>query len=455
MKIAIIGGGITGLTAGHEAAKSGADVTVYEASHRAGGCISSSDFTGQPVDEGPDAFLARVSWATDLCTELGLKDQLVAPAKRQAYVYSHGALRLLPAPNVLGVPLDMDALAASGIVSPQGIQRARQEPPYAGLAPDADITVGQFVRQQLGNEVAERLVDPLIGGINAASIDELSLRAAAPQLAGAASAGGSLVEALRQITQTTLASAPAAASTASTASAAPVFFTLREGLASLVDALVARLGERLKLCTPVTNLTDIDADRIIITVPASAASSLLVDVSPQTAACLESIRYASVVLLTLAFEAKDVEHPMDGSGYLVPAVEGRLLTACSWASTKWAHIGLPNQVVLRASVGRYGQQQATQMDDAHLLSAVRADLAATMGLTAEPSDVRISRWTNSFPQFRLGHTKTVAQIRQALAQDAPHILATGAWAQGLGLPACIQQGRTAAQASLGKSAGTQ
>ncbi|MCY3967638.1 MAG: protoporphyrinogen oxidase [bacterium] len=455
MKIAIIGGGITGLTAGYEAAKSGADVTVYEASNRAGGCISTSDFTGQPVDEGPDAFLARVSWATDLCTELGLKDQLVAPAKRQAYVYSHGALRLLPVPNVLGVPLDMDALAGSGIVSPQGIQRARQEPPYAGLAPDADITVGQFVRQQLGNEVAARLADPLIGGINAASIDDLSLRAAAPQLAGAASAGGSLVEALRQITQTTLASAPAAASTASTASAAPVFFTLREGLASLVDALVARLGERLKLCTPVTNLTDIDADRIIITVPASAASSLLADVSPQTAARLESIRYASVVLLTLAFEAKDVEHPMDGSGYLVPAVEGRLLTACSWASTKWAHIGLPNQVVLRASVGRYGQQQATQMDDAHLLSAVRADLTATMGLTAEPSDVRISRWTNSFPQFRLGHTKTVAQIRQALAQDAPHILTTGAWAQGLGLPACIQQGRTAAQASLGKSAGTQ
>ena len=155
-------------------------------------------------------------------------------------------------------------------------------------------------------------------------------------------------------------------------------------------------GDRLRLSSPVDDLEDLDADRVIVTLPASAASALVAPVSA-AAEMLGSIDYASVVLVSLAFDAADIDHPMEGSGYLVPAVEGRTISACSWASSKWSHVGTPETVVLRVSAGRYGDDRALAMDDDTLLGAVRADLAATMDLDAEPQAIRISRWERSLP----------------------------------------------------------
>ncbi|MXZ84675.1 MAG: protoporphyrinogen oxidase [Acidimicrobiia bacterium] len=441
MKVAVVGAGITGLAAGYEAAKAGAEVLVYEATERPGGRILTTKLTGQPVDAGADAFLARVPWATELCQELGLGAELISPAQRTAFVYSRGALRALPLPNVLGVPLDFDALAASGIVSSEGVDRVRLEPDLAGSPLVGDQSVGELVRRRLGDELADRLVDPLIGGINASSIDDLSVQAAVPQLAEAASRGTSLVQELRRL---------AASSTADPA--APVFYTLPDGLGRLTDELADRLGNRLRLSSPVADLGEMDADQMIVTLPADAARALVAPVSPRTAELLGTIDYASVVLVTLAYDAIDVNHPMEGSGYLVPAVEGRTITACSWASSKWAHVGSPETVVLRVSAGRYGDDRALALDDVALVGAVRTDLAATMGLNAEPHEVRISRWERSLPQFRPGHLELVADIEQSLANDAPWVQVTGAWARGLGIPACIHQGRQAAQASLAQGA---
>ena len=441
MRVAVVGAGITGLAAGYEAANAGAEVVVYEAAERAGGRILTTELAGQPVDEGADAFLARVPWATDLCQELGLAAELVSPAQRTAFVYSRGALRTLPQPNVLGVPLDFDTLAASRIVSPDGVARARQEPDLAGSPLVDDQSVGELVRRRLGDEVADRLVDPLIGGINASSIDDLSVRAAMPQLADAASRGPSLVEELRQL---------AASSTVDPD--APVFYTLPDGLRRLTDEMADRLGLRLRLSSSVADLGELDADRVIVTLPADAARALVAPVSVAAAELLGSIDYASVVLVSLAFDATDVDHPMAGSGYLVPAVEGRTITACSWASRKWAHVGSADRVVLRVSAGRYGDNRALALDDDALLEAVGADLAVTMGLDAKPHTVRISRWERSLPQFRPGHLELVAEIEQALAHDAPWLQVTGAWARGLGIPACIHQGRLAAQASVAQGA---
>ncbi len=435
MKVAVVGAGITGLAAAHELHRAGVEVTVHEGAARPGGCIRTSWFAGMPVDEGPDAFLARVPWAVDLCRELGLDETLVAPAQREAYVYSRGALRALPRPNVLGVPVDFDALAASGIVSSEGVDRARQEPDLAGHPLEGDESVGALVRRRLGDEVAERLVDPLIGGINASSVDDLSMRAAVPQLAEAATSDASLVKGLKKL-----------AAGAQVDPNAPVFYTLPGGMESLVDALARELGDRLLLSAPVSDLGDLDADRVIVTIPAPAAARLSAPVSAMAAEGLLRIDYASVVLVTLAFAAADVAHAMGGSGYLVPAVEGRTITACSWASSKWAHLEVDDTVVLRVSAGRYGDDRAMALDDEALVDAVRADLELTMGLNAEPRAVRISRWERSLPQFRPGHLELVADIERVLAHDAPWLQATGAWARGLGIPACIRQGQEAARA---------
>lgn len=441
MKVAVVGAGVTGLAAGYEAAKAGAEVVVYEAAPRAGGRLLTTELAGQPVDEGADAFLARVPWAAELCQELGLGAELVSPAQRAAFVYSRGALRALPQPNVLGVPLDFDGLAASGIVSSDAVDRARQEPDLAGSPLAGDESVGELVRRRLGDELADRLVDPLVGGINASSIDHLSVRAAVPQLAEAASRGPSLVRELRRL---------AASSTADPA--APVFYTLPDGLGRLTDELSNRLGDRLRLSSVVADLGELDADRVIVTLPADAARALVTPVSARTADLLGTIDYASVVLVSLAFNTSDVNHPMAGSGYLVPAVEGRTITACSWASSKWAHVGSPDTVVLRVSAGRYGDDRVLALGDDALLEAVGADLAETMGLDAQPHTVRISRWERSLPQFRPGHLELVADIEQSLAQNAPWLQVTGAWARGLGIPACIHQGRLAAQASVAQGA---
>jgi len=441
VKIAIVGAGITGLAAGYEAVRAGAEVVVYEASERAGGRLLTTELAGQPVDEGADAFLARVPWAIELCQELGLGAELVSPAQRAAFVYSRGALRALPQPNMLGVPLDFDALAASGIISEEGVDRARQEPELAGSPLAGDQSVGELVRRRMGDELADRLVDPLVGGINASSIDHLSVRAAVPQLAEAASWGSSLVRELRRL---------AASSTADPA--APVFYTLPGGLGRLTDELTDQLGDRLRLSSPVADLGEIDADQVIVTLPADAARALVAPVSARTAELLGTIDYASVVLVSLAYDAADVEHPMAGSGYLVPAVEDRTITACSWASSKWAHVGSPNTVVLRVSAGRYGDDRALTLGDDALLEAVRADLAATMGLDAQPHTIRISRWERSLPQLRPGHLDLVANIEQTLAQNVPWLRVTGAWARGLGIPACIHQGREAAQVSVAQGA---
>ena len=441
MKVAVVGAGITGLAAGYEAAKAGAEVVVYEAAERAGGRLLTTELAGQPVDEGADAFLARVPWATELCQELGLGAELVSPAQRAAFVYSWGALRALPQPNVLGVPLDFDALAASGIVSSDGVDRARQEPDLAGSPLAGDESVGELVRRRLGDELADQLVDPLIGGINASSIDDLSVRAAVPQLAEAASQGPSLVQELRRL---------AASSTADPT--APVFYTLPDGLGRLTDELSERLGDRLRLSSPVADLGVLDADQVIVTLPADTARALVAPVSAAAADLLGTIDYASVVLVTLAFNAGDVNHPMAGSGFLVPAVEGRTITACSWASSKWAHVGSPDTVVMRVSAGRYGDDRALALSDEALLDAVGADLAETMALDAQPHTVRISRWKRSLPQFRPGHLELVADLEQSLSYDAPWLQVTGAWARGLGIPACIHQGRLAAQASVADGA---
>ena len=304
-----------------------------------------------------------------------------------------------------------------------------------------DESLGGLVRRRLGDELADRLVDPLIGGINASSIDDLSVQAAAPQLADAASRGSSLVRELRRLAEMSTADPNA-----------PVFYTLPEGLERLTDELSDSLGDRLRLSSPVADLGELDADQVIVTLPADSARALVAPVSASAAELLGAIDYASVVLVSLAFDADDLDHPMAGSGYLVPAVEGLTITACSWASSKWAHIGTPETVVMRVSAGRYGDDRALALDDDALLEAVRADLAVTMGLDARPRAVRISRWERSLPQFRPGHLKLVADIERSLASDAPWLRVTGAWARGLGVPACIHQGRQAARASVSEGA---
>lgn len=467
--VVVVGAGITGLTAAFTLATRNreARITLIEASDRAGGKVLTTPFVGRPVDCAADAFLARVPDAIELCDELGLSATLTSPAERSALVWSRGSLRRLPEGLVLGVPTDMDALAASGIVSPEGIARVADDltrtrwaagEPTSDPEGAGDESVGALVRRRLGDEVFERLVAPLLSGVNAGDADQLSVAAGAPQLAGAARRQPSLVAALREQRQ--------AALDAGTDPSAPVFFGIPVGTQTLTDLLSARLAAadvRVHLGCAATALEAtaagwrvstasgvITADRVVLATPAPVTARLLEPVVPAVAVEIGDLEYASVAMVTLAVPRAAVTHPLDASGFLVAAAD-RLpcLTACSIASAKWAHLADPEHAILRVSAGRYRDTAALELSDADLVDALGADLATTIGLSSPAVASRVTRWRDALPQFRPGHLRRVRDWRAHVAASAPGIVLAGAAYDGLGLPACIRQGRDAARAVLG------
>jgi oxygen-dependent protoporphyrinogen oxidase len=435
---AVVGGGIAGLAAAWElrSVDPHAAVTVFEP-RRLGGKLLTTPFAGRLVDEGADAFLARVPWGRELCDELGLGDELVSPAEASAYVAAGSELHRLPAGLVLGVPTDPEALRATPFLRAGAADRVAAEAAASGngpvVRPDEDPSVGELIRNRLGDDVFECLVDPLLGGINAGDGDRLSLRAAAPQLAAAAERSASLVAGLR-----------AAAPPTGGEGSSPVFWALRGGMAALVEALVDALGslEVRFVAEAVDDLGAVEADGIVVAAPARSMAALA---GGDAATALRSIGHSSPVLVTLAVAAGAVRHPLDASGFLVPRAEGRLVTACSFASTKWQHLG-GDPVVLRASAGRYGDDRAIDLDDDALLDGVLADLDDLLGLDDGPAEVRISRWRDGFPQYEPGHLRRVAAVEDDVRDRlGGRVAVAGAALHGIGIPACIRSGRDAAR----------
>ena len=498
-RICVVGAGITGLAAAWEVHRSAPDagLVVLEAADRPGGVIGTSPFAGHPTDEGADAFLARVDDATRLCAELGLADDLVAPATGHAFVHLDGALVPLPGAHFLGVPLDPDDLDTR-LLSPAGRAALRADlaragwtractagtggtggrgipesdggdgdapgPPgsRAGAPPAADCSIGALVRDRLGDEVLERLVGPLVGSINAGDCDRLSLHAAAPALAEAARSDASLIRALRR---------RAAASRADE----PVFWGLRGGMERLPATLAERLAPALALGEPALALQvrrgdagdpeirrvdtrdrSIRCDAVVLATGACRSARLVEPWAPEAAALLGRTGTASVAIVTLAYEASAVPGARAGSGFLVPPSAGLDITACSWASTKWAHLGLPRAgdsgddlAILRVSLGRHGDDAIVGKSDDVLIDAARAGLAATMGAAAEPSATRVSRWPDAFPQYAVGHVERTAAVEETLG--AAGVFCAGASYHGIGIPACIGSGRRAARAALARA----
>ena len=473
--VAVIGGGIGGLSAAWEitTAAPGANVVVLESGDRFGGKLHTGEIGGRAVDLGPDAFLARRPEAVGLCRELGLGDELVSPGSRVAYVWARGKLRRLPNGLALGVPTRLGPLARSGILSPLGVGRAAID--LAGLASTrpsegsrgSDRPVATITRRRLGRQVTARLVDPLIGGIHAGDTAQMSAAAVFPALLDAAARGGSLMRALRPAT--TSASTATTGPDATHRDEPPVFHAVRGGLSRLVDTLAGELRTRgvdLRLKTPVQRLElhvdqaagrwvlhtpggTIDADAVVIATPAPTASALLEPVDHTAAALVGAIDYADVTLVTLQMPAGSLGNTLDGTGFLVPASTGCLITACTWLTSKWPELHRPGDVLLRASTGRFGDDRAGHLSDDEIVQRVLQDLRPMLGLRSPPIEAVVTRWSEAFPQYRVGHTERVSKVEQAVSR-LPALALAGAAYHGVGIPACIASGRRAAGAVLGR-----
>lgn len=465
-RVAVIGGGIAGLAAALEATDRGAQVIVCE-SETLGGKLRTSSFAGRNLDEGADAFLVRVPDARNLAERVGVANQLVAPATGKAYVHVDNALQALPASHVLGIPTDPQDPNVRALVGQAGVAALEQDMQDPGAPPPAlgDETIGAFIRRRLGDAIAERLVGPLIGGINAGNIDALSLAAVA-----------SPIEALaRSSTEASLVRA-AAAARADVAQNGPVFAALPDGMASLVDAITSALRakgavlhehvtvrslERLNTTWRivaddpnrggVATQTTFEADAVIVATPAGPASALIQDHAPFAGVHLGAISYASVALLALSYSPDNVKTPMNGSGFLVPRSQGLLCTAASWSSSKWAHLGPEHgdgTVVLRASAGRADDRRVADMDDAQLTERIVDELAKIMHIIGPPTAARLTRWPSSFPQYAPGHLARMDEVDEDLTEHVPTLAVAGCALRGVGIPASIASGRKAAASAL-------
>jgi len=442
-RVAIVGGGITGLAAAWEFSRkpNTADVTIFE-SDRVGGKLQSSPFAGMDhIDEGADAFLARVPWAKQLCSELGI-DDLVAPSTGRAYIWQNGRLHRIPEGLVLGVPAELMGIAKSRLLSPFGVVRAGYDL-IKGPTPPTHDSLGRLIRDRFGDQVLERLVDPLVGSINAGDSDHLSLRASTPQIAEPASGSRSLLLALRRNRKAVPVEGP-------------VFLTPRNGLASLAATLADRLHRSGTTTFSHDLVVDIvrdgatwrvndePFDAVILATPAGPASRLVAKLSPQASEALAGIPYAGVLMVAL-----HVSKPVGplGSGYLVPKPVQRHVTAVSLATYKWTHWRPPaGGAVLRVSLGRYGNQIPMDFDDEQAFHTAVDEVSGHLGQPVLPRGYRVTRWPGAFPQYLPHHLDRVDAIEQALAADCPGLVVAGAAYRGVGVPACIRQGREAARA---------
>ncbi|KAB8167837.1 protoporphyrinogen oxidase [Streptomyces sp. 3MP-14] len=443
MHVIVVGGGISGLAAAHRLLAAGLRVTVLESNRRLGGKLHTGHVAGVQVDLGAESLLARRPEATELARAVGLGDALRPPAVTSAAIWTRGELRPMPQGQVMGVPDSAAALA--GVLSDSGLARIARDAELPPLAVHEDVGIGQLVAERMGNEVADRLVDPLLGGVYAGDAYRISLRSAVPKLYEAVRKHDSLLAAVRSLRPE-----PSAAGART-----PVFTGIEGGVGTLAAAVaedVAGRGAVIETGVAVTGLRrtargwvaalddgrSLAADGVLLAVPAPAAARLLAAEAPAAAGELGSVEYASMAIVTLAFRRSELATLPRGSGFLVPAVEGRTIKAATFTSGKWdwAAAADPELFVLRVSVGRFGEEGALEWDDADLVRVALDDLGEAAGLRATPVDSVVTRWWQGLPQYTVGHDARVARVRGYLA-GLPGLGLCGAAYDGVGVPACI------------------
>lgn len=445
VSVVVVGAGVAGLTAARDLVAAGHEVVVLESSPRVGGKLLRTSVAGVQVDVGAEAMLNRRPEGVTLARELGLP--IEHPAVASSRIWTRGALRPLPR-SLMGVPLDLAQLAASGVLTPEGVERVRLEPTLPPERIADDISVGELVDRRFGAEVTDRLVEPLLGGVYAGNARLISARAAVPQLVAYASAG-SVLE---------------AAGAVPTTYDAPVFAGIPEGMGRLPEALAAGLTVRTGATVrelrrtaaggfelvvgPTTAAVPVTADAVVLATPAAPTARLLSTVAPTAAAVLAGIESASMAVVTLAFRAADVPtlDATDSSGFLVPPVEGRRIKAATFSFSKWGWVRRAGAglLLMRTSLGRYGEAVALQATDEELVAWSLADLRDAVGVAAAPVDTHVQRWGGGLPQYAVGHLDRVARARAAVA-GVPGLAVCGAAYDGVGIPAVLASAHRAAR----------
>ncbi|MFZ5884292.1 MAG: protoporphyrinogen oxidase [Chloroflexota bacterium] len=460
MRLAIIGGGIAGLSAAYYASLTNyySQITLLESDSRWGGKIATERIPfddGQFIIEGgPDTFLATKPWGVALCKELGLGERLhgTNPHKKNTYVLHKG--RLLPLPDGLAmmIPSDVPSILRSRLLTWTGKARMGLDFVLPAKHVNGDESLGAFISRRLGREAYENLIEPLMSGIYAGDGDRLSLASTFPYLRDLELKHGSLARGALKMRQQSNGKAPGSRS---------AFLTPTTGLAEIVEALVESLKSKveLRLNTRVLKITNLQlpitnyqldletgetlsTDALILATPAFISAQLLASFDPELASALQSIPYASTATVSLAYRLSDLPRGLDGYGYVIPRREGRNALACTWTSTKFPHRAPEGYALIRVFIGRAGQDIPWNEND--LLALSREEMKLTLGITAEPLLSRVFMWENAMPQYNLGHPEILKRIDAAL-EKYPSLALAGSGYRGIGIPDCIHSGELAVE----------
>lgn len=453
----VVGGGIAGLAAAARLREErpDAEVIVLESSPEIGGKLRIAEVGGVRVDVGAESMLNRRPEGVALARTSGLSGDVVHPATISAGLWNRGELVPMPR-TLLGIPIDLRALAESGVISKAGLARAAMDAVLPATSMDGrDTSIGGLVEERFGKEVVDRLVEPLLGGVYAGHAREISARAAVPQVVALLDRDRSLGKA-------------AARAASGPASDVPVFAGIRGGIGRLPHAVAKTSGATIETGSTVRDLARrpeggwtlvvgptkeprlVHADAVVLATPARATARLLSDIAPVAALELARIEYASVALVTMAFPARDFPE-VTGSGFLVPPVEKRAVKGATFSFAKWGWVRDAGEadglILMRASLGRHREEHQLQREDGELVELACTDLADMIGLTVRPVDAHVQRWGGGLPQYAVGHLDRVATIRADVAR-VPGLAVCGAAYDGIGIPACIASAHAAIGAVL-------
>lgn len=478
-QILIVGGGVSGMAAAHRVVELAAEkglpvsVRVLEASDQLGGSIVTNRHDGFLVEAGPDSFITQKPWGLALCRRLGLAGEIIAtnPACRRTFVVRKGRLHPIPEGFLLLAPSRIMPFVTSRLFSWPGKLRMGLDLvlPAKDHGDDGDESLASFVRRRFGREALERVAQPLVGGIYTADPEKLSLRATMPRFLEMEAEHRSLILAMRRGAKAMARAVRERQTKQSVDSGArySMFVSLASGMSRLIEMLSSRLpAGSVRMNAPVTRVARVGgrwqvstadrsletADAVILTCGAHGSAKLVRPFDAMLADKLASIEYASSATMSLAFRREDVPNPLNGFGFVVPAIERRTLIAVTFSSVKFAGRAPDGWVLMRAFLGGAMQPEVYDTSDEQLRRAVLRDLRDLIGIVSPPRFVELYRWPKSMPQYPVGHLGDVADIRRRVAAW-PGLAIAGSAFGGVGIPDCVHSGETAAEAVVACPAG--
>lgn len=447
--IVIIGGGITGLTAAYYLqekiiqAELPVDIQLLEQSNRLGGKIQTHQQDGFTIERGPDSFLARKQPAVRLVQSLGIEDELIRNQTGQAYILAHNELHPMPQGSFMGIPTELKPFLHTTLLSPQGKARVGLDYVLPRSNEVGDQSLGHFLRRRFGNELVDNIIEPLLSGIYAGDMDEMSLLATFPQFLDMEQEHRSLIKGLRETSKKRA---------RQTGKKEGQFFSFKNGLTTLVKALESKIDpEIVRLDTSVKEIKQlgdryiiqcqneetITTDAVIVTTPHHTLPVMFS--AYDFLQPMKEMRSNSVANVALAYDTNQINNGLDGTGFVISRNSDYHITACTWTHKKWQGTAPEGKALLRAYVGKPDDQAVVQLSDEEITSIALHDIERSMGITAKPVFSVVTRWEQAMPQYDIGHKARTLRIKRSLAEQLPGVYVAGSSFDGVGIPDCIGQ----------------